>query len=131
MTFLGKPQETIELNLRAMRLSPRDPEFGNWQFDIGFAYELLDRYDDALAWLLRARATNPKLPYVAVVLASVYGMTGRFEEARAELSKLQHAAPGIVSIKRLKELAPFDHPAVREMAERILFQGLRNAGVPD
>jgi len=131
MTFLGKPEETIPLNLRAMRLSPRDPEFGNWQFDIGFAYALLERYDDAVVWLLRARATNPKLPFVAGVLASVYGMTGRLDEARAELSTLQHAAPGIVGIKTLKPLAPFDHPAIRDTAERTFFQGLRNAGMPD
>jgi hypothetical protein len=81
-----------------MRLSLHDLEFGNWQFDIGFAYKLLERYDD---------------------------------EAYVELSKLQHAAPAVVGSKRLKELAPFDRPAVREMAERILFPGLGNAGIPD
>jgi hypothetical protein len=48
-----------------------------------------------------------------------------------EVSKLQRAAPGIVGIKRLQALAPFDHPAVCDMVERIFFQGLRNAGMPD
>ena len=130
MTFLGKPEETIRLNNRAMRLSPRDPEFGNWQFDVGFAYELLERYEEAVVWLLRARATNPKLPFLPVVLASVYGMMGRLDEARTELASLRWA-PGIATIAKLRPLAPFDHPAIRERTERILFQGLRNAGMAE
>jgi adenylate cyclase len=131
VTFLGKPEETIVLNHRAMRLSPRDPELGNWQFDIGFAYLLLEKYDDAVNWALRARATNPKLPFVSSVLAAAYGMTGRLEEARLEIAKFEGTALGTLGIRRLKNLAPFEHPGIRDRAERILFQGLRDAGMPE
>jgi hypothetical protein len=42
-------------------------------------------------------AANPKPPFVPAVLATVYGMMGRLDEARMELAKAQLAIPGLNS----------------------------------
>ena len=82
LTWLGRPEETIRVNKQAMRLSPRDPQLANWLFDIGGAYWYLGQVDNALTWLLRARATNPSLPFVAILLVGVYTALGRGDAAR-------------------------------------------------
>jgi hypothetical protein len=48
-----------------------------------------------------------------------------------QLARMQEKVPAVASIAVLRGLAPFDYPTVRSMADRIFFQGLRHAGLPD
>jgi adenylate cyclase len=129
LTWLGRPEETITINKQAMRLSPRDPQLANWLFDIGGAYWYLGQIDDALTWLLRARATNPKLPFVAVLLVAVYTALGRSDAARAELAKAQQEISWLTSIERLRAFLPTTDPKMLERDQQ-WYHALAAAGLP-
>ncbi len=58
MTRLGRPEETIRLNEQAMRFRRAIRSSLNWQFDIGVAHLFLEDDDQALSWILRARASK-------------------------------------------------------------------------
>jgi TolB-like protein len=132
LTFLGKPEETLRLNQQAIRLSPHDPELGNWLFDIGAAYALCGDDATAITWLLRARTANAHLPFVSVILATCYANLGRLDEARIERETAIAAMPWCSSIARMVATYPIlDHPAFREISQRRVWPGLRLAGFPD
>ena len=130
LTWLGRPDETITVNKQAIRLSPHDPQLANWQFDIGGAYWYLRKIDDALNWLLRARATNPSLPLVAILLVGVYTALGRADAARAELAKAQQQAPWLTSIERLHAFLPTTDPKMLER-DKDWYRALAAAGLPE
>jgi adenylate cyclase len=130
LTWLGRPEETIRVNKQAMRLSPRDPQLANWLFDIGGAYWYLGQVDNALTWLLRARATNPSLPFVAILLVGVYTALGRGDAARAELAKAQQQVSWLTSIERLRAFMPTTDPKMLERDEH-WYRALAAAGLPE
>jgi adenylate cyclase len=59
----GSMEDTIPLQERAIRLSPRDSGSGLWQYRIGLVHLLQSRIDDVILWLERARNAGPGLPY--------------------------------------------------------------------
>jgi TolB-like protein/Tfp pilus assembly protein PilF len=130
LTWLGRPEETIRVNKQAMRLSPRDPQLANWQFDIGGAYWYLGQVDNALTWLLRARATNPSLPFIAILLVGVYTALGRGDAARAELAKAKQQVSWLTSIERLRAFLPTTDPKMLERDEH-WYRALAAAGLPE
>jgi adenylate cyclase len=131
VTFLGKPEETIRFNEQAMRLSPRDPQLANWQFDIGQACMMLGRDADALNWLRRARAANPHFPWVPLALAATYALTGDLDAARGALAEFYKFGTPITSVTAFRAAAPmFDLPHMRRFSSRI-YDGLRKAGMPE
>ena len=83
----GAIEEAIPLYERALRLSPRDPEIGNWYFRIGSAHLLQSRTDEAIFWLEKARAATPEPPQPHACLAAAYALKGETERATAELAE--------------------------------------------
>jgi tetratricopeptide (TPR) repeat protein len=82
LTYAGRPEETIELTKKAMRLSPYYPD---WYLGVsGTAYRLAGDYDEAIAAHDKRRERNPHstMPYLG--LALVYSEVGRDKEARAK-----------------------------------------------
>ena len=130
MTFLGRPEETIRLNEQAIRLSPRDPQLGNWQFDIGYAHWFIGDETQAVQWLLRARTANPQLPTVPIVLCGVYALQGRLAAARTELRLAQERAPWLTSVAQLRAIIPGEHPRIHDRLEA-MYRGLALAGLPE
>jgi tetratricopeptide (TPR) repeat protein len=59
--LLGRPAETIPLVQRAIRLSPLDPNLGEWYLDLGIALFMRDQLGEAILWLRRSTAANPNL----------------------------------------------------------------------
>ena len=130
VTWLGRPEETIRLNEHAIRLSPRDPLLGHWQFDIGFAHFHMGENDKAVTWLLRARASNAQMPFVPFTLGGVYAMQGKLDVARAELAAAQHALPWFTSIAKIRAFMPTTDPKMLAREEE-LYAGYRLLGVPE
>jgi len=85
--YVGPIEEAIPLLEQAIRISPRDPQIGNWYWRIGEAYLLQSHVDDAIIWLEKARSANDGLAYVHGYLASAYGLEGEGRWAAAELTK--------------------------------------------
>jgi adenylate cyclase len=128
---LGRPEETLALAERAMRLNPRDPNIADHYWIIGSAQILLGRADEAIESLRRACAANPRLWYMHLQLAAAYGMEQRIDEAKRELAVALRLRPEFSSLAAIRAGPQSKDPAYLALAERTLFVGLRRAGLPE
>jgi predicted Zn-dependent protease len=117
---------------QAIRLSPRDPNIGNWYGRIGFAHLLQSHTDEAIVWLEKARAAVPGLPFVRGHLAAAYALGGEIERAAVELAEARRLSPDdrYANLARCRALGE-EVSAVRAMYEATYFAGLRKAGMPE
>jgi adenylate cyclase len=130
--FAGSIEETIPLEEQAIRLSPRDPQLGNWYQEIGRVHLLQSRTDEAIVWLEKARSANPVHPSFRACLASAYCLNGDTERAAAELAEARSVAGDdrYTSIARYRAIAPLgETPKIR--VEATFLAGLRLAGMPE
>ena len=58
--LLGRPEETRQLVEKAIRLSPRDGNLGEWYGHIGMAAFMMDQLREAILWLRRSTEANPE-----------------------------------------------------------------------
>jgi TolB-like protein/class 3 adenylate cyclase/Flp pilus assembly protein TadD len=128
----GSIEEVIPLVEQAIRLSPRDPNIGNWYGRIGFAHLLQSHTDEAIVWFEKARAAVPGLPFVRGHLAAAYALGGEIERAAVELTEARRLSPDdrYASLARCRALGE-EVSAVRAMCEATYFAGLRKAGMPE
>jgi adenylate cyclase len=130
----GSIEELIPLQEQAIRLSPRDPELGNWYFRIGQVHLLQSRIDGAILWLEKARSVNPAHPSPHGFLAAAYALKGEAERAAAELAEARRLSSGgtYSSIACLKAISYYNVPKVLyALFEATYFAGLRKAGMPE
>jgi adenylate cyclase len=130
--FTGSIDETIPLEEEAIRLSPRDPQIGNWYELIGRVHLLQSRVDEAIIWFERVPSANPRHPNPHIYLASAYALKGETERPAAELAEARRlrGEGSFSSIARLRR-GYWGVPKVRELFEVTFFTGLRKAGVPE
>jgi adenylate cyclase len=131
--YSGSIEEMIPLVEQAIRLSPRDPNIGNWYFRIGVVHLVQSRIDQAVAWLEKARSAMPAHPLPHSHLAAAYAIKGDIERAAAELAEARrlNADGRYSSIAHLKAVGDFGVPSVRALFEATYFVGLRRAGMPE
>jgi adenylate cyclase len=67
---IGSIEEVIPIEEQAIRLSPRDANIGNRYWRIGLVHLLQSRTDEAIPWLEKARAANPRMESFHSALAS-------------------------------------------------------------
>jgi adenylate cyclase len=128
----GSIGETIPLEEQAIRLSPRDPYVFARYLVIGEVHLLQSRTEEAIVWLEKARAGNPKSPYPHAWLASAYALSGDLDRSAAELAQARRlwggrAYPSIAAMRR----GNWGVPTIRELHEATFFVGLRKAGMPE
>jgi adenylate cyclase len=128
--FTGKSLDAIPLFERAIELSPRDPGLGTWQFEMGRAMILLRRDDEALAWLSRSVATNPRLAYGQLYYAAIMAIKGDLPAARAALAAAGRLNPNYTSLAKFRATDLSDDPAYVEQRAYVE-QALRKAGLPE
>ncbi len=122
LNFAGQPEKAIELIEKAMRLNPHFP--GVYFNNLGAAYLMARRYEEAIAALKKCLTYTPTYFYAHMNLATAYSELSREEEARSEAAEVLRINPQF-SLEVLKQTAPVKDPAV---AERI-FTALRKAGL--
>jgi adenylate cyclase len=131
-TFVGEPEATIVLVSQAMRLSPRDPATGSWQYWMGYAHLLLGDGNEAIHWLEMACDTTPGVSYFYFYLAAAYGYMDRVPEARAALQKAYRLNPS--EQRKISDERAGGQSADRkyfELRDRTIIIGLRKAGMPE
>jgi TolB-like protein/Flp pilus assembly protein TadD len=127
--LLGRPEETFRLVEKAIRLSPRDANLGEWYLDLGIASFMMDQLGEAILWLRRSAQVNPELGINSYALAAACSLDGRHEEARAALSESRRLNP-TMTINKLRA-SPFSiHPVYLAWRQRF-YEGLRAAGMPE
>ena len=129
----GAINEVIPLEQQAIRLSPRDPIIGVWEYRIGIVHLLQSRTGEALVWLSKACSDNPGYATMHAWLASAYALNGESQRAAAELTEARKLrGGGYSSIARMKSAADLDIvPAIRALIEASYYAGLRKAGMPE
>jgi tetratricopeptide (TPR) repeat protein len=126
----GALEESILAQEQAIRLSPRDPRLANWCWRIGMVHFLKSRTDEAIGWLQKAVATNPRLPGPHAWLAAAYALTGDAEGTTTQLAEARrlNSDDRYSSLARFKAAVNFN--AKMQVAETSFFAGLRLAGMP-
>ena len=122
LNFAGRPEETIRLVEKAIRLNPRYP--ASYLANLGWAYTLTRQYEEAITVLKRALTRNPNFLAAHFFLAVVYSESGREEEARAEAAEILRISPDF-TLEGYQQRVHYKDPAV---FERFL-PALRKAGL--
>jgi adenylate cyclase len=130
LVFTGKSADAIPLFERAIELSPRDPGVGTWQFEMGRAMILLRRDDEALAWLSKSVATNPRLAYGQLYFAAIMAIRGDLSAARAALVAAGRLNPNYTTLAKFRATDLSDDPAYVEQRAYVE-EALRKAGLPE
>jgi TolB-like protein/class 3 adenylate cyclase len=118
----GDPEKAIGLMERAMRLNPYYPF--TYDFELGHAYYLTGRKDEAVATWKQTLVHNPNFLPAYLGLAGAYSELGRAAEARAAGAEVLKRVPNY-SLDLVKQTWPYKDPAD---LERVL-DGLRKAGL--
>jgi TolB-like protein/class 3 adenylate cyclase len=114
----GQPDLAIEHIEASLRLSPRE-RMGNPFTQLGHAYFVKRRFDEAALKLVLAIQDFPDSPHAYRYLAACYAQMGRLEEARAIVAQLRAITPLVVG---------HDHEQFRDPEHRELYlSGLRLA----
>ncbi len=131
LVYLGLPEATIDLFEKETRLSPRDPNIWYRHHWLGTSYLLLGQVDQAIDLLRQARASNPRLSYVHLHLASALALAGDLDEAKAALAEGVKLKPEVNSLAGLRRWRTWGNPQYLALCERTLHADLRRAGMPD
>ena len=129
----GSIAEAIPLEEQVIRLSPRDPNIGNWYNRIGLVHLLQSRIDEAIVWSEKASSANPAHPLFHTQLASAYALKGETDRAAAELAEVRRLSSDdrFSSIARYGASGNFGVPKIRALFETTYLAGLRLAGMPE
>ena len=124
LIWSGDYDKGIALVKKAMQLNPRHHA---WYFYIlGVGYGLKERFEEAIEILHRGLIRNPDFLGTHLVLAAIYGLTGRKEECQTEVEEILRLSPGF-TLKLMREMIPAaDHTTVDNIIEV-----LHIAGLPD
>ena len=122
LDFSGRHEEAIGCFEQALRL---DPEFNLWMHALGRAQFSLKRYAEAEATFKRRLIHMPRSDVTRAYLASLYGHTGRPEEARRVWRELMEINPSY-TFELTQRILPY---ADRAPLEHFV-EGLRKAGLP-
>jgi adenylate cyclase len=122
LMYSGRDEEAISLYKKAWRLNPYCPAW--YIHAAGVAYRGLGKWDEAIAVLKRALEKKPDHFPALLVMASVYGMSGRLKEGRAVAAEILKINPGYCIEK---QWLPYKNKASAEAIRN----GLRKVGIPD
>ena len=127
--FLGRANEAAEHTLKAIHLSPRDPQLAEWYYQLAITYIHQQRYDEAVEWARRGVQVNPNLRYPYRVLAASLALSGRVKEARMVAAEMLRRYPK-ETISTFLAREPWTNPVYRAGQDGEV-TGMRLAGIPD
>jgi len=123
LIFNGMHKEAIEAIKKAIRLDPLPPDF-YWRC-LGQAYCHVGMYEEAIAASKEALRRYPGAILTHVLLAQVYALLGRENEARAAVEQILRINPRY-SVEFFRSSTPYKNPADMELMANALLK----AGVP-
>ena len=125
-TWLGKPDAAGEHFVRAMRLSPRDPNVHFVQSGSAHAHMMAGRYDEAMSFALMAVEERPAAANYRIAAASA-ALAGQINDAKKFAGLLLQADPQ----RRMSNLVDVLGPYRRAEDIERYKEGLRLAGLPE
>jgi TolB-like protein len=122
----SEPSEGITRFLRAMRLSPVDPQMFNMQAGVAAAHFIACRYDEACLWAALALKDQPGFGSALRIATASHALAGRQHEAQEFFVRLRKTDPGLRAAN-IKDRVVYRQP---EDNARLL-EGLRKAGLAE
>jgi tetratricopeptide (TPR) repeat protein len=127
--FLGRANEAAEHTLKAIQLSPRDPQLALWYYQLALTYIHQQRYDEAVEWGRRSVEVNPNLRYPYRILAAALALSGQPDEAKLVAAEMLRRYPReTISSYLVRE--PWPNAVYRQGQNREVM-GMRLAGIPE
>jgi tetratricopeptide (TPR) repeat protein len=130
LTFLGCPEAAVTLFERCLRLAPHDRNTPVNQSVLGLCKILLGDVDEAIVWLRKARAANPRLFYTHAFLAAALGLRNELDEACDALRQVVKIRPEFASQSDLDALLRESSPQYLALWGKTVYAGLIRAGLP-
>jgi adenylate cyclase len=124
LNYSGDPDEAIKLTEKAIRFDPLLPR--HITFHLGHSYLLLNRLDDAVAFIRNTIDQVPTFVPAHVFLAVVYSEMDRMQEARSEIETVLKLAPG-----NTVPITSQRYPHRSSKTQNRFVEGLRKAGLPE
>jgi TolB-like protein/tetratricopeptide (TPR) repeat protein len=124
---LGKTEESIAANERALRLSPRDGRLNSFCVTIAAAHLQAGRDREAVAWARRAIAARPGFSISYAWLAAAAANAGDMPTAREAIAEFKRLQPDY-TLQSFKDEKHGDNPAFLVQRERF-YRGLELAGL--
>ena len=104
LTFLGHPEAAVPLIERCLRLAPHDRNTPVNQAILGLCKLLLGDAEEAVVWLRKARAANPRLFYIHAFLAAALALRNELDEAGYALRQAVQVRPEFGSNSDVEDL---------------------------
>jgi adenylate cyclase len=120
MNYLSRPDDAIDALETAMHFNPNmlPPHY----MQLGFAYYLKQRYDDAIIMLENGLGKYPDHVFLHIVLAAAYAQAGRSQDAAREAKKVLRLHPFF-------EVDSYSTAFHNDTARELIRDGLRKAGL--
>jgi adenylate cyclase len=131
LVFLGQPEAAIPHIEKSLRLGPHDRCTPLNYYYMGLCHVVLGHTEEAIVWLRKARAGNPRLYYVHMILAAALGLRGELDEAATALRQAIEIQADIGSFSGIR--ARYKNQACSQfhsLWELTVSPGLRLAGLP-
>jgi adenylate cyclase len=124
LAYVGQGQPALERVTQALRLSPQDPNMFSFLTTRGTASLVLERYDEAVAWLAKARELKPG--YVAALRLHIAAcmLAGERDQAMALAEQLMQLEPAF-NVAALGRWYPLQQPHLGRVLD-----AMRRAGLP-
>ena len=120
--YIGHFAEATDPLMRAIRLTPNDPQVSAFLGHLALAQYHLGNYEEAVHYAQQA-VRKRKLPFVQRTLLASLGQLGRADEAKAVRAELEQVKPADAALY-WELTTPYVDPAHRAH----LVEGLRKAG---
>jgi len=122
--FAGRAEEAIRMFEKSMRLNPYPDAYQYW--DLGRAYWLAGRYDEAETTLETSIRKDSDLYVGHLMLSCVYATLNRDDDARKAVNNVMRLNPKY-SVKKSANRSSYKNPTDHEK----WVECLRQAGLPD
>ena len=131
LLYLGQPEAALPRLEYALQLDPQVQNVWFAYFWLGDCHLLLGQTDEAIDFLRKSRAANPRLP--PLFLAAALGLRGDIDEAKATLAEALKLKPEWNSLAQLSAKVPNWNasPQFVALREKTVDVGLRRAGFPE
>lgn len=124
-SYMGEGQAAVERAQLGLRLSPIDTQAFFYLMILGIAHYVNGTHDEAMIWLQKSLAINPRLCASIRVLIVNFAAMGKLEEARNCARTLLEIQPRF-RVSAYAELCPY-----RDDIRVEFLAGLQRAGLPE
>jgi adenylate cyclase len=91
LSFAGRWQESIPQYKKAIRLNPIPPNM--YLYSLGLSYSMTGQYEEAITWCEKAVREEPDSLWARIMMAVVYSLSGRDEEAQVQFTEVLKIKP--------------------------------------